>query len=89
MSEFLRSLLELIGLKADAEADAESLERQRLQRLPMGGAPQRLDDVVKWCAENGHTEPFIKGLWWWAFPLNGVMPVPIGSASLLECGSNY
>jgi hypothetical protein len=30
-----------------------------------------------WCVDNGYTEPFVVGCDWWAYPPNGVMPVPI------------
>lgn len=30
-----------------------------------------------WCLENGYTDPFFQEGRWWAFPINGVIPVPI------------
>lgn len=33
--------------------------------------------VQEWCLKHGHTEPFLHEGQWWAFPPNGVNPVPL------------
>ncbi|MBI4780515.1 MAG: hypothetical protein HY785_04260 [Oscillatoriophycideae cyanobacterium NC_groundwater_1537_Pr4_S-0.65um_50_18] len=39
--------------------------------------------IENWCFENGWTEPFVERRnEFWAFPPNGVMPVPIPSQAL-------
>lgn len=43
------------------------------------------DDWIKeWCQENGWTDLFINRSDYWAFPPNGVMPLPIPKETLLE-----
>ncbi len=32
--------------------------------------------VSEWCTTNGYTDPFLQEGCWWAFPPNGVMPLP-------------
>jgi hypothetical protein len=42
------------------------------------------EDLEKWVKDNfgsAYSEPFVEGGQVWAFPLNGVMPVPIGRAT--------
>lgn len=38
------------------------------------------DRVAQWCEANGYTDPFLQERQWWAFPPNGVMPVPLAIA---------
>lgn len=33
--------------------------------------------VSDWCTTNGYTDPFLQEGCWWAFPPNGVMPLPL------------
>jgi len=33
--------------------------------------------IQNYCKESGYTDPFLEGRMWWAFPPNGVMPVPL------------
>lgn len=80
MHELLQKLLDLVSLKREAEA--QSLKPQAT--LVMDDEPKRFDEVCKWCSEHYYTEPCVIGLHWWAFPPNGVMAIPIGTASLLE-----
>ena len=32
-----------------------------------------------WCREQGYSDPFCRNGVWWAFPPNGVIPLPINS----------
>ncbi|MBD3881689.1 hypothetical protein IFO70_07975 [Phormidium tenue FACHB-886] len=46
--------------------------------------------VENWCMENGWSEPFLqKRNEYWAFPPNGVMPLPIPSQALRLMKQQY
>jgi hypothetical protein len=38
--------------------------------------------IEAWCADNGYTEPFLFEYHWWAYPPNGVMPVPVDMSKI-------
>jgi hypothetical protein len=42
------------------------------------------DWIREWCYENGWTDLFLNRRDYWAFPPNGVMPLPIPKETLLE-----
>ena len=38
-----------------------------------------------WCKEQGYTDPFCRNGEWWAYPVNGVMPVQIKTVMGTSC----
>ncbi|MEM9215589.1 MAG: hypothetical protein AAGD25_14750 [Cyanobacteria bacterium P01_F01_bin.150] len=40
---------------------------------------------LTWCEENGYCDPFCQDGEWWAFPINGVMPIRIKTVMGEEC----
>ena len=40
---------------------------------------------IAWCEEHDYSEPFCRDGEWWAFPPNGVMPIPIKTVMSREC----
>ena len=43
------------------------------------------DDWIKeWCEDNGWTDLFLESRVYWAFPPNGVMPLPIPKEVLIQ-----
>ncbi|MEM8641928.1 MAG: hypothetical protein AAGG51_24390 [Cyanobacteria bacterium P01_G01_bin.54] len=49
----------------------------------LGDAIRRICQA--WCAEQGYTDPFCRNGEWWAYPPNGVMPVPIKTVMDTHC----
>ncbi len=49
-------------------------------RIGAGNIVNDPDDRTAWLIANGYTDPFRNEGQWWAFPPNGVMPVPICEA---------